>query len=313
MKIVFFGTPQFAADALEFLVDNGVQVVAVVTRPDKPKGRSGTPQPTPVKVLAEAVLPSVPVYQPEKASALEFAEVLKALNADLFVVAAYGEIVKQHLLDIPRLGCINLHASLLPRYRGAAPIQRAIIEGDLESGATIMHMVLKMDAGNIIKMVHVPIGPEMTAGELEVAICKAGSIALLEVVHEFSKERIEGIPQNESQVTYAPKIELEDCEIDWHRPAQEIHDLIRGTNPHPGAWCVVSWRNEKKRLKIFRSQIVTFSAPPGTIISEGKEGIIVACGKDALRLQEVQLEGKKAMLASDLIRGVPLDLFSFIV
>lgn len=311
MNIVFFGTPQFAADALTYLLEHGIQVIAVVTKPDKPKGRSGTPLPPPVKSLAEALLPGVPIYQPEKASAPDFANILRALDADLFVVAAYGEIVKQYLLDIPRLGCINLHASLLPRYRGAAPIQRAIINGDLVSGATIMHMVLKMDAGNIINTVEVSIGPEMTAGELEKEICKAGSVALLEVITQFSSGRIEGVMQDESFVTYAPKIELEDCEIDWHRPAQEIHDLIRGANPHPGAWCTVSWRNEKKRLKIYRSQIVHFSAPPGTIISEGKEGIIVACGKDALCLQEVQLEGKKAMLAAELIRGVPIDLFSF--
>lgn len=304
MKVVFFGTPQFAADALSYLVQNGIEIVAIVTKPDKPKGRSGTPLPPAVKLVAQKLLPNVPIYQPEKASAPDFASVLASFQADLFVVAAYGEIVKQHLLDMPKLGCINLHASLLPRYRGAAPIQRAIINGDKVSGATIMHMVLKMDAGNIIETIAVPIEPEMTAGELELAICKAGSVALLDVIRRFASEKIEGYPQDESLVTYAPKIELEDCQIDWNLPAKQLHDLVRGANPHPGAWCFVTWREEKKRLKIFKSKSIEFSAPPRTIISAGKEGIIVACGNGSLCLEEIQLEGKKVMLASELVRGM---------
>ncbi len=305
MKVVFFGTPDFAADTLSYLVSQGIEICAVVTRPDRPKGRSGTPQPSSVKSRAVELLPNIPIYSPEKASTPEFVELLSSFHADLFIVAAYGEIVRQNLLNLPRLGCINLHASLLPKYRGAAPIQQAIIDGEIESGATIMHMVLKMDAGNIIKMVHVPITAEMTAGELEELICSQGSVALVEVIKDFAIHgRQEGIPQDESQVTMAPKIELEQCEINWQQPAAILHNLIRGVNPQPGAWCFVLWRGEKKRLKIFRSKVALLQGTPGSILAADKEGILVACGIDALHLQEIQLEGKKRMPAAELLRGV---------
>ena len=171
MKVVFFGTPDFAAKTLDFLLHHNVSVAAVITKPDKPLGRSGRPIPTPVKQVALAQTPPIPLFQPEIVSALEFAPTLEAFHADLFVVVAYGEIIKQHLLDMPRLGCINVHASILPKYRGAAPIQHSIINGETETGVTIMHMVKKMDAGDIIQICRVPIHEDTTAGELEEALC----------------------------------------------------------------------------------------------------------------------------------------------
>lgn len=308
MKIIFFGTPEIAADVLSFLLQNGVNVAAVITKPDRPKGRSGTPAPTPVKLVAQAQTPPIPVYQPELVSAPEFAGVLKDYHADLFVVVAYGEIIKQHLLDMPRLGCINLHASLLPKFRGAAPIQHAIISGEKETGVTIIHMVRKMDAGDMIRSVTIPIGPDTTAGELTQEICKAGSQALLDVIHDFSNGPVSAIPQNHGMATLAPKIELEDCELIWSKPAQALHNLVRGSTPHPGAWSFVSAKGDKKRLKIIKTRLVLdMSGTPGKILASDKEGVIVACGEQALKLLEVQLEGKKAMSAGELLRGTLLE------
>lgn len=308
MKIVYFGTPPFAAQVLNDLVRHGCDIVAVVTRTDKPKGRSGEPVPTPVKEVA--LSHHIPVYQPEKVSSEEFKPQLEAFNADLFVVVAYGEILKQHVLDAPKKGCINLHASLLPKYRGAAPIQRAIIDGEEESGISIMYMVKKMDAGDVIRTARVPISADMTYGELEQKLCEAGSAELLEVIRLFEKGKVAGIAQDESKVTFAPKIELEDCEIDWSKEAQTIHNLVRGVNPHPGAWCFVTVRGEKKRLKIYKTEVQNVSGIPKS--AELKKGEpLIYCGKGAVLLKEVQLEGKKRMQANELFRGIPIDQFGF--
>ncbi len=305
MKIVYFGTPPFAAEVLRYLLDHHVEVVAAITKPDKPKGRSGSPIPTPVKAVA--LEKKIPVFQPELVSAPEFADVLPPFQADLFVVVAYGEIIKQHLLDMPRLGCINLHASLLPKYRGAAPIQRAILKGEKETGVTIMHMVKKMDAGDIIKAVKVPITEEMSFGELEEILCHEGSPVLLEVIREFEQGIFLRKPQDDSLVTYAPKIELEDCQIDWNRSAEELHNLVRGVFPYPGAWCFTTVRGHSLRLKVFKTQRVDLQGAPGKILKYGKEGLIIGCGKGALRLLEVQLEGKRAMSAEEFMRGTPSE------
>lgn len=313
MKIIFFGTPPFAAQVLQDLLKAGIDVVSVVSKPDRPQGRSLTPVPTPVKVAAEAHSPPLPIHQPDIVSHPDFSPILEAYHADLFVVVAYGEIIKQHLLDMPRLGCINLHASLLPKYRGAAPIQRCIINGETESGVTIMHMVKKMDAGDIISTVKVPIGPEMTYGELEKALCVAGSEALIKSIHALEKGEASRLPQDHTQATFAPKIELEDCEIKWFQPAQNIHNLVRGVNPFPGAWCYVSVRGVKKRLKINRTRLCECQGySPGQIVSFGREGFIVACREGAVQILELQLEGKKAMSADEFTRGLPMDQIVFI-
>lgn len=315
MRVVFFGTPSFSAEVLDFLLQHAINIVAVISKPDRPKGRSGTPVPTPVKTIALKHNPQLPVYQPELVSAPEFAEVLKACEADLFVVVAYGEIIKQHLLDMPKRGCINLHTSLLPKYRGAAPIQRSIINGEIETGVTIMHMVRKMDAGDMIKVVKVPITAEMTFGELEPALCEAGKHALLDVIHAFEKNEPLSTPQDHTQATLAPKIELEDCEIHWDKSAQVIHDLVRGVNPYPGAWCYVNVKGEKKRLKISRTRVVEGNqAEPGTILhpQQMKANLVIATGDKALELLEVQLEGKKSMSSEEWMRGLSRLHLNFI-
>lgn len=309
MKVIFFGTPPFAASILESLIDAGIEVCAVVSRPDRSKGRSGTPVPTPVKEFLLQNAPSIPIYQPEKCSTPEFAEQLREHRADLFVVVAYGEIIKQDILDIPRLGCINIHASLLPKLRGAAPIQRAIIDGEKKTGITIMHMVRKMDAGDMIAKVEVAIGPETTFGELEKELMEVSAPLLLEVIQQIEKGVAQREPQDESLVTFAPKIELEDCEIDWNQPAEKIHDLIRGVNPYPGAWTTVEVKGEAKRMKVFRSRIASepmgMDLPAGTFHKE-KKSLFVVCGKGTLEILEVQVEGKKRMTSAELLLGINL-------
>ncbi len=310
MKVIFFGTPQFAANVLEYLLQNKVDVVAVVSKPDKAKGRSSKLVPTPVKVIAEKN--SLPVYQPEKVSAQDFADVLPKYEADLFVVVAYGEIIKQHILDMPRLGCINLHASVLPKYRGAAPIQHAIIDGEKEAGVTIIHLVKKMDAGDMLGIAKVTIEQNDTYGELTEKLCDIGSPLLLKVINELKEGTAIAEPQDDQLVTFASKIELEDCEIDWGLPVQRVHDLIRGVNPAPGAWCWVEVRGERKRLKVYQTELSEENElKPFHLELDKKRGLIVGCGEGALLVKEVQLEGKRRMSSSDLLRGVPLEAFNF--
>lgn len=306
MKVVFFGTPSFSATVLQYLIDNGINVCAVISKPDKPKGRSAELVPTPVKVVAQSL--NIPIYQPELVSAPEFADVLLPFQADIFVVVAYGEIIKQHLLDMPKKGCINLHTSILPKYRGAAPIQRAVINGEKETGVSIMHMVKKMDAGDVIKLVKVPIGENDTFGEVEKKLLEVGSKALLEVIQQFEKGEVTETPQNHELMTLAPKIELEDCEIHWNQPAQTIHNLVRGVNPYPGAWCEVLEKGQNKRLKIYSTRLQKgLSGNPGQILSVDNTGIIIGCGEDSLKILELQLEGKKRMAPSELLRGTSLE------
>lgn len=311
VKILFFGTPEFSAKVLTYLLDHGIDVVGVISKPDRPKGRSSTPVPTPVKVAIQTLRPTIPVFQPEKVSATEFTETVQQFQADLFVVVAYGEIIKQHLLDMPRLGCINLHTSLLPKYRGAAPVQRAIMNGETVTGVTIIHMVKKMDAGDMIRKVEVPIGIDDTHQMVESELCRVGSELLLQVIHEISEGKAGRTAQDETGVTLAPKIELEDCEINWQLPATTIHNLIRAVSPEPGAWCYVHIKGEKKRFKIFRSKLSQQIGESGKILSWGKEGFIIGCGKDSIEVQELQLEGKKAMTASEFMRGFQSDQLFF--
>lgn len=308
MKVVFFGTPGFSAIVLQYLLENGVDVCAVISKPDKPKGRSGEPVPTAVKVVALSQNPPIPIYQPEIVSAPEFAEVLKPYHADLFVVVAYGEIIKQHLLDLPKKGCINLHTSLLPKYRGAAPIQRAVIDGESETGVSIIHIVKKMDAGDVIEMVKVPIEENDTFGDIEKKLIEAGSKALLKVIKQFENGSVSATPQNQEAVTFAPKIELEDCEIDWAQPAQVIHNLVRGVNPYPGAWCRVTVKGQSKLLKIYSTLVQKgISGNPGEILTMDNSGIVVGCGQDSIKILELQLEGKKRMAPSELLRGSSIE------
>ncbi len=311
MNIVFFGTPQFAAKVLSYLIHNNVKIVAVVSKPDKPKGRSSKLVPTPIKEVA--LKEKIPIHQPEKASTDEFATILKSYRPDLFVVVAYGEIIRQHILDIPTKACINLHASLLPKLRGAAPIQRAIINGMDKTGISIMHMVKKMDAGDVIAQVECPILPNETRGELEEKLCDIGSKELLKVLHEFERDECQRSPQDETLVTMAPKIELEDCHIRWDRPSQDIHNLIRGVNPAPGAWSEVMIKDQKTRMKIFKSEISQFASETvGKAFSIDNE-LYISCDDRCLKIIELQPAGKRKMLASSWLLGVDLNKVSFLV
>lgn len=306
MKVVFFGTPPFAAEVLKDLLNQNIDVVAVVTKPDRPKGRSGEPLPTAVKAYIQENHPEIPLFQPAIASDLVFAETLASFEADLFVVVAYGEIIKQHLLEMPKLGCINLHASLLPKYRGAAPIQHSIINGDKETGVTVIHMVKKMDAGDMIKQAVIPIHDNDSFSIVEKALRLKGSEVLIEVIHSFAKGKVEGISQDDSQATYAAKIELEDCQLDFNRSAKELHDLIRAVTPEPGAWCYVSVKGRKKRLKVYSSLVVNgeFSQSPGNVLAYNKKEIVVVCRGGALSLVQLQLEGKRVMFAQEFVQGI---------
>lgn len=311
MNIVFFGTPRFSAEVLDFLLQNKVNITAIVTKPDRPIGRVRTPVPVPVKKLIQSQGLNIPLFQPEIVSSADFYPTLSKFKPDLFVVVAYGEILKSDLLNMPLKGCINLHASLLPKFRGAAPIQRSIIEGESESGVTIMHLAKKMDAGDIIEVQKIPITLETTYGELEREICNVGSRLLLNVIRDFENGIIKAEPQDHSKATYAPKIELEDCEIKWNVPALQVHNLIRGVNPEPGAWCWLKIKDELKRLKVYSTAFLPEEHLAPGLLKIQNQDIIIGCSEGALQLLEVQLEGKKRMPAADLFRGLSKDPYQF--
>lgn len=299
MRIVFFGTPHFSAHIYEYLVKEGYEIPAVVTKPDKAQGRSSKLVPTALKKVAQCE-----VLQPEKASTPEFEEKLKSYNADLFVVVAYGEILRQNILDIPRLGCINIHASLLPKLRGAAPIQQAIIDGEKVTGVTIIDMVLKMDAGDIIEMASMPIPDEMTGGELFEALMELSCPTLKKALLSFEKGLVKRVPQNHDEATFVKKITPEMCQVNWTRPAVEIHNLCRALAPKPGAWCEI----QGKRLKLLKTRVVEGNYTAGSLVSFSKSKFVVGCGQNALQILRLQPGGKGAMDAQAFINGNPFTL-----
>lgn len=304
MKIIFFGTPLFAANVLSFLVENHIQIQAIVTKPDRPQGRSGKPTYSAVKKRAEELNLTIPLFQPEKASDPIFAKELQSFQADLFVVVAYGEIIKKNLLEMPSLGCINLHASLLPKYRGAAPMQFALLNGDQETGVTIMEMAEKMDAGAIISQAVVPIPVDMNLAELEAELCLVGSNKLLEIIKKFEKGKVEKTPQDHTKATYVKKIDPSMAEMDWKASAQTLHNRIRAFSPKPGAWCMIRVGEKTRRLKILKSSICQDQkGTPGETLVFDRQTWVVACGEKALQILEVQLEGKKRMVIEDFLRG----------
>lgn len=301
-SILFFGTPAFAAEILDSLIAQKISILAIVTQPDRPKGRSLQMTPSPVKEIAQKKLEGIPIFQPEKSSDPLFLEQIRELKADLYVVVAFGQILPQKLLDIPPLGCINVHASLLPKYRGAAPIHRCLMNGDVETGIAIQKMVKQLDAGDVIAESRIPIGPNMNFGELERALCDLSKPLLLRVLELYGKGIPPAVAQDSSKVTFAAKVEPEEGEVIWSKSAPELHNLIRSFSPRPGAWCWVSVGGEKKRLKIFRTILESSSGKPGQILS--LKNLSIACGEGALSLQEIQLEGKPRMGAADWVRGL---------
>lgn len=299
MKVLFWGTPAFALPALRSLSEEGHVVVGVVTQPDRPAGRGREVAMSPVK--QEALAEGIPVLQPEKARGDEFLAQIRALDADISVVVAYGQILKPEVLAVPRLGSVNIHASLLPELRGAAPIQWAIVRGHAASGVTIMRMEAGLDSGPMLMRVEEPIAPEESAGELGARLAEIGAEALVEVLALMEGDGIVEEPQDHARATYAPKVDRETAHIDWSKPADEVALWIRGMDDVPGAWSTLGARGP---VKFFRPKVVNESGGfPGEVIEAGDEGVLIACGMGAVRVREVQPPGKRRMPAGDWVRG----------
>ncbi|WP_313328242.1 methionyl-tRNA formyltransferase [Stutzerimonas balearica] len=294
MRIVFAGTPEFAAQHLEALLQAGYQVVAVYTQPDRPAGRGQKLMPSPVKQLA--LQHGLPVMQPATLRDAEAQHALAALQPDLMVVVAYGLILPQAVLDTPRLGCINSHASLLPRWRGAAPIQRAIEAGDSESGVTVMQMEAGLDTGPMLLKVSTPIGPSDTGGSLHDRLAALGAQAVVEAVARLQAGSLPGERQDDTLATYAHKLSKDEARLDWQRPAAELERLVRAFNPWP--ICHSSLAGDV--LKVHAARLVPGQGEPGRILAVGKDGLTVACGTGALQLTRLQLPGGKPLDFADL-------------
>ena len=303
MRVLFWGTPDFAVPSLQAILGEGHEVVAVVTQPDRPAGRGQSLRESHVKQVAQEE--DIPVLQPEKARGEEFVAQLRALAPDISVVIAYGQILKQEVLALPPHGSINAHASLLPELRGAAPINWAIVRGHTETGVTIIRMNEQMDAGPIVLQLSEPIGPEETASDLRLRLSEISAQALVEALTLIENGAAEERPQDESKVSFAPRIEREHARIDWTADAKTIADLMRGMDAIPGAWTT----HRGAEIKLFRPLVVDrpTDAEPGTIIetsvADPAEGFIVACGSGALAVREVQPPGKRRMLTADWLRG----------
>ncbi len=298
-RALFFGTPAFAVPSLAALLEVA-DVAAVITQPDRPKGRGMRHQPPPVKVLAEQR--GVPVLQPTKVRTADFAEELRGYDADVALVVAYGRILPCAVLDAPRLGCVNVHASLLPRWRGAAPINWAIAHGDTETGVCLMQMDEGMDTGDVLACERTPIGPDETAGELSERLSQMGAVIVRRELSRYVAGELHPTPQDHDHATHAPLMEKEHGRIDWARPAQAIHDQVRGMSPWPGAFTTV----DGSRVKVHRTRVVhptSAQGEPGTIVRADAHGIEVACGPGLVALTELQLEGKRRMSAADLLAG----------
>lgn len=299
MKVVFMGTPDFAVGALEAIIQAGHEVTAVVTQPDKPKGRSGQMQFPPVKECA--VKYGIPVFQPRKVKEPEAVAELRRYEADIFVVAAFGQILSKEILEMPRLGCVNIHASLLPKYRGAAPINWVIIDGEKETGVTIMQMNEGLDTGDMLTKTIVPIEEKETAESLFDKLAQAGARLIVETLPKLEKGEITPIPQDDTQSCYAKIMKKSLGKIDWCMDAVSIERLVRGLNSWPSAYTFF----EGKSLKLWRCDVLEESCTeaPGTIIRVSKDSIDVATGNGIIRILELQLEGKKRMDTKSFLLG----------
>jgi len=304
LRVAFFGTPGFAVPTLERLANSPHTVAGVITQPDRPRGRGQQVSEGPVKSLATSL--GLPVLQPDRLARDLVEPALRALNADIGVVAAYGKILPDWLLAWPRLGLINVHASLLPRYRGASPVHRAVIAGDRETGVTIMRVVKALDAGPMLAKTVVPIGPDDTTTAVEGILAVRGAELLVRTLDAIEEGRAIETPQDEAQVSYAPKLTRAEGIVDWSWPAERIHNLVRGLWPwpHASAWL------DGTRYILHRSRVSERAAPgatPGAIlVASAAEGLHVACGTGVLELVEIQLEGKRVMRARDALAGQPL-------
>lgn len=314
MVVVFFGTPRFAVPTLQHLLDSSHTVAGVVTQPDRPRGRGQRVTLAPVKALA--VERQVPVIQPDRLKPPEVADALRAWNADIGVVAAYGRIIPEHLLSIPRLGMINVHASLLPRYRGAAPVHRAVMNGEGETGVTIMRVVKELDAGPMFAKAVRPIGPDETSDVVEDALAGLGARLLSDVLDQMTAATAREEPQDDSQATYAPRLTKEEGLIDWSQSARAIHNRVRGLYPWPHAYTYLN--GARLIIRRTRADSTGRQAPPcergGTVVHVDHDAIFVAAGDgDELAVLEVQAEGRRPMSVRDFAAGHRIaqgDVFS---
>ena len=296
------GTPDIAATCLKSILAAGFDVVGVYTQPDRPKGRGMKMVYSPVKEVA--LSHDIPVFQPENFREEETVQTLADLKPDICAVVAYGRILPQKVLDIPALGCINIHASVLPRYRGSAPYQWAVLDGLKETGVTAMYLCREMDAGDIIDVSKTPIGENETAGQLLDRLAKLGAELLCKTLHRFEAGPVSAEPQNPAEVSFAPMLDKTMCPIDWTKTAQQVHDHVRGLHP----WPVATMELQGKVFKVHETVIAEGSGEPGKILALTKTGLKVACGEGAVEIRSLQAEGGKRMAAPDYFRGHPLEL-----
>ena len=302
LRTVFMGTPDFALQTLQGLIDAGCNMVGVYTQPDRPKGRGKQLAAPPVKALA--LQHDIPIYQPLKLRQPEAVAELEALAPDLIVVVAYGQILPKSVLEIPAHGCINVHASLLPKYRGAAPINKAIIDGETETGITTMYMDVGLDTGDMLIKKSLTIGAKETAGELHDRLASLGRETMDETLRQLCAESLQREVQDDAQSTYASMMKKEDGRIDWSHSAQEIHDHVRGLDPWPGAYTSLNG----ELLKLAKTcPHAADDGKPGSVVSADKDGVLIACGSGALLIKELQLAGRKRLMAGDFLRGCPLE------
>lgn len=302
-KIIFFGTPEFAVSILDGLITHNYNVVSVYTQTDKPKGRGNKMQSPPVKEYAEAH--NIPVFQPKTLRDEVVIEEIRAAEPDMIVVAAYGKIFPESLLQIPQFGCINVHGSLLPKYRGAAPVQRCIINGETETGVTIMRMDAGCDTGDMIAKAEIKIPSDMNCGELFEVMGKVGSGLLLDTIPDIFDGTAIYEKQDEEKATYSPKIEKSELMLDFERPAKQLHDLIRGVYPLLICGCYQNTEKGRKGLRIAKTEVCEGKGAPGTILAADAKNnsLIAACGDGALDIKELIPEGKQKMKSADYIRG----------
>jgi methionyl-tRNA formyltransferase len=301
LRLIFMGTPDFAVPTLAEIVGRGHEIVAVYTRAAKPAGRGMEPKPTPVEREARRL--GLSVHTPTTLRTPEALAAFRAHGADAAVVVAYGLILPKSVLDAMPLGCFNLHASLLPRWRGAAPINRAIMAGDRETGVMVMKMEEGLDTGPVAMAERVPIPRDMTAGQIHDALARLGADLMVRALSALERSSLTLTPQPADGVTYAAKLTNAETRIDWSRPAQAVNDHIRGLSPFPGAWCELVIDGKLTRLKVLRTTVAAGSAPPGTLVDDV---LTVACGEGAVRILELQRAGRQAMKAEDFLRGQSL-------
>ena len=303
MRVVFMGTPDIAATCLKKIIADGFDVVGVYTQPDRPKNRGMKLAFSPVKEVA--LENGLPVFQPENFREEATVDALRALQPDVVAVVAYGRILPQSVLDVPKQGCINIHASVLPSYRGSAPYQWAVLDGLTETGVTAMYLCREMDAGDIIEVSKTPIGEDETAGQLLDRLAVLGADLLSKTLTSFAAGTVTAVPQDSAKATYAPMLDKSMCPIDWNKSARQVHNHVRGMNP----WPVATTEIQGKRFKVHATAVLEekTNAAPGTILRLTKTGLKMACGDGVVEIRALQAEGGKRMAAPDYFRGHPLD------